>query len=202
MPDWKNELKAKFGERFLEQIPLAPYTTYKIGGPAETLLFAQSPEELRFVAEFSRREKLSFWVLGRGSNVLVSDDGLPGVVCVTTEMNAIGIDGNFITAQCGSALDKVVELAVSAGLCGMEFLSGIPGSVGGAVWMNAGAFGQEVFDRLVELTALNQNCEIITLLKSQLKPSYRKVEGLEEMLVLSARWELLPSEKTALLSAR
>ena len=117
-------------------------------------------------------------------------------------MNRILVENDTIKAQAGAPLDKVVELACKAGLAGMEKLSGIPGSVGGAVYMNAGAYGQETADCLEYFDIIDLQGRPATLLKSDLKFSYRKVEGLPPCIILSAGFKLIPDNFTQLVATR
>jgi UDP-N-acetylmuramate dehydrogenase len=117
-------------------------------------------------------------------------------------MNSVFCEGEHIKAEAGAALDKVCELACEAGLAGMEKLSGIPGSVGGAVYMNAGAFGQETFDCLEYFDVIDFEGRPATLLKEDLKYAYRKVEGIENYIVLSASFKLQKGDFTQLIAGR
>ncbi|NLO92576.1 MAG: UDP-N-acetylmuramate dehydrogenase [Elusimicrobia bacterium] len=199
---WGEQLKARLGPRCFEGAFLSLYTTYKVGGPAQVLAFPETADELRLVLNTAREAKVPLTMLGLGSNILASDGGVPGIVCCTRGMRGIERAGETITARAGSALDEVAEAAASAGLSGMEKLSGIPGSVGGAVWMNAGAFGQETFDCLIDVQVMDAAGAVKTFKKSELKPSYRKVEGLAGFLVLSARWALKAGDAAALKEIR
>ena len=139
MANYKDTLKEFFGDDCLFNEPMNTHTTYRTGGPAEVYLYPQTPEQWAFVLKLSKTENIPLRVVGFGSNILVSAKGIGGITCSTKKMNRIVVDANRITAQAGAPLDKVCELACKAGLAGMEKLSGIPGSVGGAVFMNAGA---------------------------------------------------------------
>lgn len=189
-------------ERLVAGEPLAAHTTYKIGGPAEAAAFPANTDELRSALAIAKRRGVPLTVLGLGSNVLVGDGGVAGLVIFTTGMADIAVAGETVSAQCGAPLDRVVDAAVGQGLAGVEMLSGIPGTVGGGVYMNAGAFNQETFDRLTELSALTPEGKEITLKKSEVKPRYRKVEGIEGLLVLSASWTLSRGDGGKLSSAR
>ena len=187
---WREQLKARFGPRSCEGAFLSLYTTYKVGGPAELLVFPETAEELRLVLETARAASVPLIMLGLGSNILASDGGVPGIICCTRGMRGIERAGDVITAKAGVALDDVVAAAAESGLAGMEKLSGIPGSAGGAVWMNAGAFGHETFDCLSSVEVMDAQGRVKPLARADLKPSYRKVEGLAGLLVLSAQWRL------------
>ncbi len=200
--DYKQELKNFFGENCLWDEPMAKHTTYRAGGPAEVYVYPQTREEWSFVLKLARTENIPLRVIGFGSNILVSSKGIGGIVCSTKHMNQIHADGDTIKAEAGAALDKVCEIACENGLCGMEKLSGIPGSVGGAVYMNAGAFGQETFDCLEYFDVIDWEGRPATLLKEEVKYAYRKVEGAENYIILSAGFKLQKGDFTQLIESR
>jgi len=202
MSQWIDELRFTFRERLVLNEPLSYRTTYRIGGPAEAAVFPVNAGELRFCLDVARKRGVRLTILGLGSNVLADDAGLDGIVVFTTGMAAVSVTDSFVEAQCGAPLDKAVESSVRGGLSGMEMLSGIPGTVGGAVYMNAGAFNQETFDRLVGFSALTPEGREVVLKKADVKPAYRHVEGLENLIILSAKWELTPGKAEELAAAR
>lgn len=199
---YKETLQEFFGENCLFNEPMDTHTTYRTGGPAEVYLYPQSPEQWAFVLKLARSENIPLRIVGFGSNILVSGQGIGGITCSTRKMNRIVVDGNRITAQAGAPLDKVAELACKAGLAGMEKLSGIPGSVGGAVFMNAGAYGQETADCLEYFDIIDWEGRPATLLKEEVKFSYRHVEGLPQCIILSAGFVLNAGNFTQLMAAR
>ena len=130
---------------FMEE-PMKKHTTFRVGGPADVLV---QPDEtaLEAILALCRQYHVSYSFIGNGSNLLVGDKGIRGVVIEMTDpMGNIEVDGTKITAQAGAMLSKIANTAASNGLGGMEFAAGIPGSVGGAVVMNAGAYGGEMKD--------------------------------------------------------
>lgn len=199
---YKDALKEFFGENCLLNEPMRLHTTYRTGGPAEVYVYPQSPEQWAFVLKLARTENIPLRVVGFGSNILVSSRGVGGITCSTKKMNRIVVEGDSISAQAGASLDKVAQLACNAGLAGMEKLSGIPGSVGGAVYMNAGAYGQETADCLEYFDIMDLEGRPATLLKSDVKFAYRKVEGLPPCIILSAGFKLAPGNSKDLLAAR
>ncbi len=199
---YQETLQEFFGADCLLNEPMSAHTTYRTGGPAEVYVYQQTPAQWEFVLKLARTENIPLRTVGFGSNILVSSHGVGGITCSTKKMNRILIEGDTIKAQAGAALDKVAELACKAGLAGMEKLSGIPGSVGGAVYMNAGAYGQETADFLEYFDIIDLEGRPATLLKSDLKFSYRKVEGLPPCIILSAGFKLNPGNFTQLLAAR
>ena len=200
--DYKQELKKFFGENCLIDEPMARHTTYRTGGPAEVYVYPATPEEWSFVLKLAATYNIPLHIIGFGSNILVGSKGMLGIVCSTKRMQTISTEGNTIKAQAGAALDKVCEVACRAGLAGMEKLSGIPGSVGGAVYMNAGAFGQETFDTLEYFDVIDKQGRPATLLKQDLQYAYRHVEGIEKYIVLSAGFKLAKGDFTQLTETR
>ena len=201
MPDY-SPLKDRFGEHCRFGEAAAEFTTYRAGGAAEVTVRPGTTEELLWLAGWCRAAAVPFLVLGRGSNVLVSDRGLPGVTALTGRLSGIELSGGVLEAQAGAAWDEVARLSAEAGLAGFEKTSGIPGSVGGAVRMNAGAFGQETFDRLVSIDAFDRHGKPVRLLKTGLKYGYRSVAGLDGLTILAARFELPAGDKAVLIQDR
>jgi len=148
-------LPARDGE-VRENEPLAPHTTFRIGGPAEFFVVARTIEGLSRTLRAARDNGKPFRILGRGSNVLIADEGLPGFVAVLEgEFLDVSIDGETVVAGGGASLGGVCARAARAGLSGIEPISGIPSSIGGAVRINAGAYGGEIFDVLETVTVLS-----------------------------------------------
>lgn len=178
-----------------KNISMADYTTYKTGGSAEFFCLPKNIEEIKQALTFAKANNLDFYILGLGSNILVGDLGLKGLVCCLKNFEDIKIKDNIITALAGTALDKVIATSVLNNLGGLEKLSGIPGSVGGAVFMNAGAFNGETWQNITSVEVLKDG-QIKTIKKEQVKAEYRKVKGLENCLILSATWALTtPADK-------
>ena len=201
MPDY-SLLKEKFGPRCLLGASAVDFTTYRAGGAAEALVRPGSREELLWLASWCRGKGIPLTLLGLGSNVLVSDKGLPGVTALTCGLSGMELSGGAITAEAGVLWDGLVAASVGNGLAGLEKTSGIPGSVGGAIRMNAGAFGQETFDRLAQVEAVSRTGELLSLKKKDIPHGYRRVEGLEGLILLSARFEFKKSDPAVLLQDR
>lgn len=132
------------GYRFLRNEPMRNYTTFKIGGNADLMVFPESLRELSALLAYMRQENIEFFVLGNGSNLLVSDEGLRIPVIKTEKFDFIEIDGTELTVGSGVTNAKAAVFAMKNGLSGFEFAHGIPGTVGGAVVMNAGAYGEDM----------------------------------------------------------
>jgi len=201
MPDY-SPLKEKFGAYCLFGAPAASFTTYRAGGAAEVLVRPGSREELGWLAGWCRANAAPLTVLGRGSNVLVSDKGLPGVTALTERLCELEISGDRITAEAGVLWDDLARTSAESGLAGFEKASGIPGSVGGAVRMNAGAFGQETFDRLARVEAFDQAGALVTLEKKDIPHGYRRAEGLGRLVLLAAVFEFEKGDRAVLLQDR
>lgn len=200
--DYKQELKDFFGDNCLFDEPMAQHTTYRAGGPAEVYVYPKTREEWSFVLKLAQAANVPLRVIGFGSNILVSAGGVGGIVCSTKRMDHVSAEGEYVRAEAGAALDKACEIACEAGLAGMEKLSGIPGSVGGAVYMNAGAFGQETFDSLEYFDVIDFEGRPATLLKEEVKHAYRKVEGVQDYIILSAGFKLQKGDFTQLIETR
>lgn len=201
MPDYSG-LKDKFGGHCRFGEPAENFTTYRAGGRAEVTVRPGTPEEMLWLAGWCREHGAPFLALGRGSNVLVSDKGLPGVTALTERLSAIEFSASGARAQAGALWDDLARLSAERGLGGLEKTSGIPGSVGGAVRMNAGAFGQETFERLASVEAFDASGTVHTLLKEAISHGYRRAEGLDGLTVLSVRFELQPGDPAVLLQDR
>lgn len=181
--------------------PMKVHTSFRVGGPADYMVFPQSEEQVEAVLRFCRAHEIPVFVIGRGSNLLVRDGGLRGVVVkLAGNLAQWEIQGRHVRAQAGIALRRLALHAAEAGLTGLEFASGIPGSLGGAVVMNAGAYGGEMKDVLVSVTVLDQNLERREMSPDELQLSYRhSILQAEKMLVLSARLRLARGEPGAIM---
>lgn len=161
-------------EKILKNESMKSHTTFRVGGPADYFVVPGDAEELRKLILLCRKEQMPYYVLGNGSNLLVGDRGVRGVVIqIYKEMNQIRVDGDILTAQAGASLAAVANSALEHGLTGFEFAAGIPGTLGGASVMNAGAYGGELKDVLVSVRVLTKEGEILTLSNKELKLGYR-----------------------------
>ena len=180
--------------------PMKNHTTFHIGGPAEYFLQPQSAKEVVELLQICREEGIPFAIIGNGSNLLVSDMGVSGaVIQIYKNMNGINVQSNIITAQAGALLSQLAVRAVNASLSGLEFAAGIPGTVGGAVVMNAGAYGGEMKDVVKQVTVLSQAGEIITLQQEDLQMGYRtSVIKEKQYIVLETIFALKQEDKTTI----
>ncbi|HNQ44104.1 MAG TPA: UDP-N-acetylmuramate dehydrogenase [Candidatus Cloacimonadota bacterium] len=186
--------------------PLARHTSFKIGGPAQYFATPDTQKDFIDLLIFALKQDLPYFILGKGSNLLVSDSGLRGLVICTDNLNKLTRDENYISAFCGVKLKDLCEFAQQSGLSGLEFASGIPGSVGGAVFMNAGAYGGEIRDVLYCSKCLNPKLEslqaanpIIHLKAEQHEFSYRH-SALQNLglIQLSSVFKLTPDDPEAI----
>ena len=186
--------------------PMKNHTSFKIGGPAAALCAPKDRQQLRELVGFVQREGVDSWYIGNGSNLLVSDEGLNGIAILLDGGfdGEIEVDGTVLLAPAGKKLSAVCAAACAAGLTGLEFAYGIPGSVGGAVYMNAGAYGGEMKDRLLWVEYLAPTGEIVRLEQEQLSLSYRHSrfmeEGMQGSCIVRAAFGLQRGEKAAIQS--
>lgn len=156
------------------QEPMSKHTTFRIGGPADFYLCPHSTKEVQQTVQICKEENLPYFILGNGSNLLVSDKGYRGaIIQLWKNFSDISVKDCCITAKGGALLSKVAAEALEEGLTGMEFASGIPGTIGGAVFMNAGAYGGEMKDIIKEVKVLDDQGEIRVLSNEEMKLGYR-----------------------------
>jgi UDP-N-acetylmuramate dehydrogenase len=153
--------------------PMKNHTSFKVGGPADILVTPEAIEEVKAVIKICIENGVKYYLVGNGSNLLVRDGGIRGVVIKLSKLNKIEVEGNKIVAQSGASLNKVAKVALDSGLKGFEFASGIPGSIGGASAMNAGAYDGEMSMVLESMLAIDNNGELLTLTKDEMELSYR-----------------------------
>lgn len=179
---------------------LKTYTTFGIGGPADVLAKPRSIDELEKLLKFNHENNIETFVMGKGSNLLVSDKGIRGCVIVLADnFDDIKIDGDYLTALAGTSLNKASLAAIDASLAGMEEISGIPGSVGGAVAMNAGAYGGEIKDVAVEIKAFDFEGNLHTFENNEMNFSYRHSRIFDDnLIVVSAKFKLENGDKDSI----
>ena len=184
-----------------KQEPLSRHTTFRVGGPADLFLTPDSTQ-ISDVMQILKAHQIPITVIGNGSNLLVGDKGIRGAVIEFGKQIAqIHVEGSKIMAEAGATLAAVAQQAYKAGLSGMEFAAGIPGSVGGAMVMNAGAYGGEMKDIVESVTVLSKDGEVMELSNEQMEFSYRHscVIG-QEYLVLGAVIKLQQEEPEKILA--
>lgn len=175
----------------LKNEPLNKYTFTKTGGPADFLAFPKSVTEVKALLEECRKNNLPWMVLGNASNLIVRDGGIRGLVIMLEKLNHIEVKGNQITSQAGAKLIDTTYVALEHHLTGFEFACGIPGSIGGAIFMNAGAYGGEIKDVFVSCEVLYPDGQIKTLSAKEMAFSYRhSAIQKQHCIVLSATFAL------------
>jgi UDP-N-acetylmuramate dehydrogenase len=188
--------------KHLQNVPLKNYCTFRIGGVAKDIFFPENAQELAQIVRLHRAENTAFWILGGGANTLFPDDEILLPVISTSEMTACVRDGGTVRAEAGKAMDAWVLECLREGLGGIECLSGIPGTLGGALYMNAGAYGHEISDHLVCVTILTQDGRVIDIPKEECGFGYRQALALREAVVLAGTWNLPQSDPSPLLIKR
>jgi UDP-N-acetylmuramate dehydrogenase len=166
--------------------PMRLHTTFRVGGPADIFIEPTQPEEAAAAVRICRETGVPLLVVGNGSNLLVRDGGIRGAVLhMGANIAYIKLDGNTLTAGAGALLSRVAAEAGRRGLVGMEFASGIPGSVGGAAAMNAGAYGGEMRDIVRAVRAVTPSGDMVVLSDAEMDYGYRHSRALEEGLVIA-----------------
>ena len=186
-------------EQILLQEPMSRHTTFQTGGPADYFLLPKK-EELAELIGLCKAENMPFMLIGNGSNLLVSDEGIRGcVICIGSQMNAIHTEGKELHVEAGAMLSQAAAEARRQSLTGLEFASGIPGTVGGALVMNAGAYGGEMKDVLKSVCVLNRDGSEEKLTKEQYQGSYRSSTIMKSgAIVLSAVFSLEEGDQGAI----
>ena len=191
-----NEINNKTASLCLMNESLKKHTTYGIGGPADLMIFPKSKQDLIKVIEIINENKIQLTILGSGSNVLVSDNGIRGaVISLKNSLKQIEVDDNILYAECGTMLGKIVKHAVKNNLIGLENLNGVPGTLGGALIMNAGAWGGEISENLIHVEVINSKSEIQKIQKKDLNFSYRQSSFNKDDILLSAKFNLKKADK-------
>ena len=177
--------------------PMSRHTSFRIGGPGEVVARPTKTEEFIAICEVCKKHNFPLTVLGDGANVLVSDEGISGVVVITNKMKDIELlEGSRIRAQCGARMSAVAEAAAKTGLSGLAFASGIPGTIGGGIYMNAGAYGHSISDFCASVTVY-RNGETIEIPVSDMGFGYREsIIQKKPALILSAVFQLNPGDTT------
>ena len=205
MIDWKelsNEIRQTLpGIRLLEEEPLARHTSFRIGGPAAVFAQPSSAEELAALLRLLSEKNIRPRVLGAGTNVLAPDEGLREVVVCTKDalLGLTGLGGGEIEAGAGETLSKTAVFARNLGLTGLEFAHGIPGTVGGGIYMNAGAYGGEMKDVVKSCRYIDEDGEIREMSAGEMELCYRgSIFRKHDFVITSVVFKLLDGEKTAI----
>lgn len=187
-----------------ENVLLKEYTSYKTGGRAKYFAMCYNNDDIRQALDFANSNKLDYEVIGGGSNLLISDDGYNGLIICTAKLNRyiINYGNNIIKCGAGINLADLVYYACSHGLSGMEAMAGIPGSTGGAVKMNAGAYNQEIKDTNIKAALMDKNGSIVIKTNEEIGYGYRLSPGTSGYIVLWAEFLYSRKESEELLDTR
>ncbi|MCM8801218.1 MAG: UDP-N-acetylmuramate dehydrogenase [Candidatus Omnitrophica bacterium] len=180
---WWKRLKGKI--KFFE--PLAKHTTFKIGGKAEYFIEPKDTLDLKLILRYAKKYKKPIYLLGAGSNILVKDTDMKGIVVHLNSsfFKRVSFKDNLLEAGCGVKLNRIINEAYKRGLSGLEFLAGVPGTLGGALMMNAGAFGKSIGELVEEVKVMDYNGNEKRLTLRDLKIGYRRL-GLKDCVILTA----------------
>lgn len=184
-----------FGEILFDE-PMKNHTSFKIGGPADVLIIPDNEEDIIEAIKFCRENNIKFFIMGNGTNLLVKDTGIRGaVIKVANGFDKIDITGDRVFCQSGALLKKVADEVLKNSLTGFEFACGIPGTIGGAITMNAGAYGGEMKDIVTKVRALDRNNNIVELSNEDMKFRYRGSSVIDQdLIVLSVEFKLEKGE--------
>ena len=187
-------------KRVFQDEPMKAHTTFRVGGPADYFVCPKCNSEVEKLVSLCQEVGMPYYILGNGSNLLVGDKGYRGtVIQIYKEMNDIQVQGEHIYMEAGALLSRIGSIALEAELTGFEFAAGIPGTMGGAVVMNAGAYGGEMKDVLESVTVLTPNGEILVLKNEELELGYRtSIIAKKDYVVLSAIIKLNYGNKEAI----
>ncbi|HOK49218.1 MAG TPA: UDP-N-acetylmuramate dehydrogenase [Sedimentibacter sp.] len=169
-----NELKKVFRGEVLRDEPLKNHTYFKIGGPASLFTVPEDEEDLKVLLKEIKKHEIDYYLIGNGTNLLVSDEGFKGIIVkIGEKFNKLSRDGNKVTAGAGVLLSSLAKFTAKEGLAGFEFASGIPGYLGGAIPINAGAYGGEMKDVVTKVTCMDRDGKIHEFSNEEMEFSYR-----------------------------
>ncbi|HBY90790.1 MAG: UDP-N-acetylmuramate dehydrogenase [Ruoffia tabacinasalis] len=178
---------------------LSDYSYTKTGGEADVIAFPKSKDEVKQIIDWAKEFDAPLTILGNLSNLIVKDGGIRGIVMILTDMNAISVDGHYIYAESGAGIIEVSREAYRHSLTGLEFACGIPGSVGGAVFMNAGAYEGEITDINVKIEAINREGQFLTYTNEDAEFAYRhSIFQENDNIILGVSFELQPGDQEAI----
>ncbi len=184
-------------ERVLKNEMLKNHTNFKIGGPAKLLINIESIDEIKYIIEICKKNNIDYYILGNGTNLLVPDEGLDAVIIkISNEFNNYEIKDNQVYANAGMLLSTLAKKVLKESLSGFEFASGIPGTIGGAIYMNAGAYGGEMKDIVKYAEVLDNDGNIIKISNEDLELGYRtSIISKNNYIVLNVCFELKHGNK-------
>ncbi len=199
-PDYRKEARGLIEGKVIMDAPMRKFTSIRVGGPADSLLFPKNVEELKTVVRHARRKGIPLLILGRGTNLIVRDGGIRGwVISLTRGMKRVRTEGEVVEAEAGLSLQQLVQLTMLRGLTGLEPFFGIPGTVGGGLAMNAGAWGSELKDLLLSITLMKDDGEVVEKPRVRLKFSYRNLALPSSWIILGGRFQLQKDKREKIL---
>lgn len=179
---------------------LKKHTTYKVGGVCDYFVLPSSIDNLVLLIKYLRENNINYKILGNGSNVIISSKRFDGVVICLSKLNAVSIDDEIVSVEAGYPLIKLSNYCANNNLGGIEFASGIPAHVGGAIYMNAGAYKSDMSEILIDVTYIDENSNLVTSKKEDLDFSYRhSIFQNKNYIVVSARFKLYKANKNEIL---
>jgi UDP-N-acetylmuramate dehydrogenase len=190
MKDFLHENQIKINE------PMKNHTSFRIGGPAEIMVLPTDPKEISRIIKLCKQNNVPFFVMGNGTNLLVKDEGIKGVVIkLAQNYNDAQVDKNILKCKAGMSLSTAAKIALENSLSGLEFANGIPGTIGGAAVMNAGAYGGEMADVVQKVTVMDMDGNLFLMEKHELDYSYRRciLQQIDRIL-LEVEMELMPGD--------
>lgn len=195
MTDLIHQAKS-FGCKVLQNEPMSKHTSFKIGGPADFFIEVSNSTQLANVLKLLTEKNIEYFTLGNGSNILVSDKGIRGCVLkLIGEFNHINVDNDIIEVGASVLLSHAAKYALKHSLSGLEFASGIPASMGGAVYMNAGAYGGQMSDIVIECSHITPTGKLITLKNKDIKFEYRhSIYTDKKNIITSVKLQLIPED--------
>ena len=198
--DYKKGAKGLIEGRVLFDAPMKQFTSMKVGGPADSLFFPKGEDDLKNLVRTARRKNIPFFILGKGTNLVVKDKGVRGwVISLTQGMKKFRLQGDVVEAEAGLPLQRLVQWTVQKGLTGLEPFFGIPGTVGGGLAMNAGAWGAELKDVLLSISLMKEDGEVVERPRQTLKFSYRGLSLPPSWIILKGRFQLKKGKKEEIL---
>jgi UDP-N-acetylmuramate dehydrogenase len=198
--DYKKEAQGLIEGRVFINAPMRKYTSIKVGGPADSLFFPKNITELKKLVRFATRKNIPFLILGRGTNLVVRDNGIRGwVISLTQGIKKIQTEGDVVEAEAGLSLQRLVQSTIQKGFTGLEPFFGIPGTVGGGLAMNAGAWGVELKDLVLSVTLMKEDGEVVERPRARLNFSYRCLTLPSSWIILKGRFQLKKGKKEEIL---
>lgn len=182
----------KISCKYIENALLREYTTFKVGGPSKVMVFPDNETNIAEIIRYLTTADIKYYIIGKGSNLLFTDEGFDGVIINTCDFDLIEINGTDISCSAGTSLTKLCRFALDKSLTGLEFAFGIPGTVGGAVYMNAGAYGGEIKDVITECRCIDKAGIIKSFTLDDMSLSYRHsvFADSDDLFILSATFHL------------